>query len=66
MSEGRNEVFREAIEEVGACIDRIRDLVERNFRRIRCGRMTGIEGHESGILETEKKRWVESSPPREK
>lgn len=66
MSAGLIEVLREAIEDVGVCIDRIFDLVDRNFRRSRCGRMTGIDGHDSGIFETEKKRWVEPSPPREK
>ena len=59
-------MLREAIEEVGVCIDRIFDLVDRKRRRIRCGRRTGIEGHDSGSLETEKKRWVESSPAKEK
>ena len=66
MSAGLIEVLREAIEEVGVCIERILDLVDRNFRRRRCGKMTGIDGHDSGIFETEKKRCVESSPPREK
>ena len=65
MSAGLNEVLREAIEDVGVCMERILDLVERIFRRKRCGRMTGIDGHDIGILETEKKRCVEeSSPPR--
>ena len=68
MSAGFREVLRFAIEEVGVCMDRILDFVDRNRRRMRCGTMTGKEGHESGSgsLETEKKRWVESSPPREK
>ena len=68
MSAGFSEVLREAIEEVGVCIERIFDLVERNRRRIRCGTMTGSDGHASGSLDTEKNRWVElvSSPPREK
>ena len=66
MSAGFSDVLRVAIEEVGACIDRIFDRVERNRRRMRCGTRMCIEGHESGSLETEKKRWVESSPPREK
>jgi hypothetical protein len=66
VSAGFNEVLREAIEEVGVCMDRIFDRVERKRRRMRCGTMTGMEGHDSGNLETEKKRWVESSPPREK
>ena len=60
-------MLREAIEDVGVCMERIFDLVDRNFRRSRWGRMTGIEGHDNrGIFETEKKRWVEPSPPREK
>lgn len=66
VSAGLNEVLRDAIEDVGVCLDRIRDLVDRNFLRSLCGRMVGIEGHDSGIFETEKKRWVEPSPPREK
>ena len=53
--------MRVAIEDVGVCIDRIFDLVDRNFRRKRCGSKTGIEGHDSGNFDTEKKRWVE--PP---
>jgi hypothetical protein len=60
------EVLRDAIEDVGLCIDRIFDLVERNRRRSRCGTSTGREGHASGSLTTEKKRWVESSPTKEK
>ena len=66
VSEGLSEVLRDAIEDVGVCLDRIRDLVDRNFRRSLCGRMTGIEGHDSGILEMEKKRCVDSSPEKEK
>lgn len=66
MSAGFSEVLRDAIEEVGVCMDRIFDRVERKRRRMRWGTMTGMEGHDSGNLETEKKRWVESSPPREK
>lgn len=66
MSAGFSEVLRDAIEEVGVCMDRIFDLVDRNRRRMRCGTITGMEGHDSGNFATEKKRWVESSPPREK
>jgi hypothetical protein len=66
VSEGLKEVLREAMLDVGVCRDRILERVERNFRRMRCGRMTGSVGHESGMRETEKKRWIESSPPREK
>lgn len=60
------EVLSDAMEEVGVCMERMRERVERNLRRIRCGRRMWTEGHEKGSLETEKKRWVESSPPREK
>ena len=56
VSAGLNEVFRLAIEDVGVCLDRILDLVERNFRRRRCGRIVGIEGHERGSFAAEKKR----------
>lgn len=66
VSDGLSEVLRDAIEDVGVCIDRIRDLVDRNFRRSRCGRMCGIEGHASGIFEIEKKRCVDSSPVKER
>ena len=66
MSAGFNEVLREDMVDVGVCMDRILDRVDRNRRRMRCGTRMCIEGHDSGILETEKKRWVESSPPREK
>ncbi len=60
-------MFNEAMEDVGVCIDRMCDRVDRIFRRIRWGMMTGIDGrHDSGILAMEKKRWVESSPPKEK
>jgi len=58
-----NEVLSDASDDVGVCRARILDLVDRNFRRILCGSMTGIEGHEKGSFETEKKRSVESSPP---
>ena len=66
MSAGLREVLRVAIEEVGVCRERILDRVERKRRRIRCGTRMGMEGHDSGSFATEKKRWVESSPPREK
>ena len=59
-------MLRVAIEEVGVCRERILDRVERKRRRMRWGTMAGMEGHDSGSLATEKKRWVESSPPREK
>ena len=66
MSAGFSDVLRDAIVEVGVCMDRILDRVDRKRRRMRCGTRMGIEGHDSGIFEIEKKRWVESSPPREK
>ena len=66
VSAGLKEVLRVAIEDVGVCLARIFDLVDRSFRRSLCGNKTGREGQESGILETEKKRCVESSPPRVK
>ena len=66
MSAGFIEVSRDAIEEVGVCIERILDRVERHRRRMRCGRTAGIEGQARGSLGTEKNRWVESSPAREK
>ena len=55
-----------AIEDVGVCLARIFDLVERSFRRSLCGNRTGRDGQESGIFDTEKKRCVDSSPPRVK
>ena len=60
------EVLRLAIEDVGECLERTFERVERSFRRNRCGSKTGKDGQESGIFDTEKKRCVESSPPREK
>lgn len=66
MSAGLKEVFREEMEEVGVCRDRILERVERNFRLNLCGRMTGKEGHERGNLLLVKNRWEASSPPREK
>ena len=66
MSAGLKEVLRLAIELVGVCLARILLLVDRSFRLSRCGSRTGREGQESGIFDTEKKRWVESSPPRVK
>lgn len=66
MSAGLKLVFKLDIEEVGVCRERIFDFVERNFRRRRWGRIVGIEGKESGSFDLVKKRWVESSPPREK
>ena len=60
VSAGFMEVFSVAIVEVGVCIDRILDLVDRNRRRKRCSTMTGNEGHASGSFDTEKKRCVPS------
>lgn len=59
-------MLRDAIEEVGVCMERIFDRVDRNRRRMRCGTSTGKEGHDSGSFETEKKRCVDSSPEKEK
>ena len=66
MSAGLNDVCSDAMEDVGVCRDRSLEPVDLNFRRNRCGIMTGKEGIEKGILDLAKKRWVESSPPREK
>lgn len=63
VSAGFNEVSRWVIEAVVAWFDRNLVFVERNLRRRRCGIMAGSE---RGIFGAEKKRWVESSPPREK
>lgn len=54
------------MEWIGACLCRILDWVERSLRRRRCGIMTGSPGKDIGIFVLEKKRWVESSPEREK
>jgi hypothetical protein len=51
------------MEAVVAWFDRNLVFVERNLRRRRCGI---IVGREIGSFGAEKKRWVESSPPREK
>jgi hypothetical protein len=63
VSEGFNEVSRWVMEAVVAWFDRNLVFVERNLRRRRCGI---IVGSEIGSFGVEKKRWVESSPPREK
>ena len=60
VSDGSREVLRDAIEDVGDCIERIFDLVDRSFRRSRCGSLRDIEGHENGNLGTVKKRCVEA------
>ena len=70
-SRGSQEVCSEAREEVGVCRARILERVERNFRRMRCGRSVGMcrEGSEKeGILGTANERVVvgEPSPPRRK
>jgi len=64
VSAGLKEVLRPAMEEVGACLLRIFDRVERSFRRMRWGRMVGIDGQERGRFDFVKKRCVESSPRR--
>jgi len=63
VSAGFNEVSRWVMEAVVAWFDRNLVFVERNLRRRRCGI---IVGSEIGSFGVEKKRWVESSPPREK
>lgn len=52
--------------DAGACMDRILDLVERNFLRMRCGITLERPGTDMGSLDLLKKRWVESSLAREK
>ena len=47
MSEGLNEVWMEAIDDVGDCPERNFD---RNRLRIRLGMGFGIVGHEKGIF----------------
>lgn len=63
VSAGFKEVSRWVMEAVVAWLDRNLVFVERNLRRRRWGIMVGSEIGSFGV---EKKRWVESSPPREK
>jgi hypothetical protein len=50
VSAGDNDVSRAATDEVGDCLLRNRDLVERILRRKRWGIMTGIENQVMGNL----------------
>lgn len=66
VSAGLKEVSREAIDEVGACRDRILDLVDRKRRRMRCGTEMGRLGREKGTRGMVKEKRVWPSPLSEK
>lgn len=66
MYAGLKEVSREAIDEVGVCLDRIFDLVDRKRRLIRCGTYIGRLGREKGMRGMVKEKRVWPSPLSEK
>ena len=60
VSAGSYDVCRAVMEEVGEILLLILERVERNFRRRRCGRNIGIEGHDVGTLPVESMRAASS------
>ena len=50
MSTGEKDVSIEEIDDVGDALLRILERVDRNLRRNLCGRITGMEGQDIGIV----------------
>lgn len=49
------------MDELGDCLLRNLDRVDRNLRRILWGRKTGIDGHEMGIFALLENLWLDAS-----